>query len=298
MYKLLFIEYSNPSNVEDSITLQYNIRSTAIAQRWAEKVNQAIINNYIIDDPKRFYGFNDIETEKKLAIESINNCIDIINNYSPNFVTKRVYGHIEQDTLNYLHHIFEVYHGLLDKPHEFYVNAPDIVKNALSKLNIDVHRCELFLNQTGRKISPRHIVTCFSMPRHNVLEDEDYKHFTDFFEFGTVYLLYVEIGKTLEDLSKDNDAYISEEAYKPFRHYTMDFEVKFFTTSTETWKANRLRMSKYYQEHKDFFISKQLPISHPYNLPGSIPVADLVRTNINVMEELKTRQMVTKLALI
>lgn len=298
MYKRLSIEYSDCDGIKNPITLNYQIHTTNVAQKWANKLNEAIQNNYPIDDPKRFYGFNDIETEKQFAIKSLNNCIDVINNYKPNFVTRKLNDDVDQDTLNYLHHIFEVYHGLLDKPHPFYVDAPIEVKKALSDLNIYVHRCELFLSQVGRKILPRHIVTCFSMSRQNLLDDEDYQHFTDFFEFGTIYLLYVEIGKTLEDLSKDNDHYIGDDAYKPFRHYSSDFVVNFFTSSTETWKTNRLRMSEYYKKHKDFFDSKGLPISHPYNLPGSIPVAKLTSTGIDVLAELKYRQMVTKLTLI
>ncbi|MFM8008680.1 MAG: hypothetical protein ACKO86_27985, partial [Dolichospermum sp.] len=50
---------------------------------------------------------------------------------------------------------------------------------------------------------PRHIVTWFGMNRNDKLEQEDYNHFTDYYEPGTIYLLYVEIGKTLEDLATD-----------------------------------------------------------------------------------------------
>jgi hypothetical protein len=297
MISKLSIFYCDPDNYNDTIPLHFKIRSTNIAQKWATKLKECIDKNYPIDDCRRFYGFNDYDTEKSNAISSINNCIDVINTYSPGFVTKRVENAISQDTLNYLHHIFEVYHGLLDRPHPFFINAPDSVKKALAKLNIDVHRCELFLHNVGRKIMPRHIVTFFAMDRNTKLEDKDYQYFTDSFEFGTIYLLYVEIGKTLEDLSIDNDSYIAEEAYKPFRHYTADFVIKFFSSSLDSVRSNRLRMKDYYNEHKDFFDEQGLPLSHPYNFPGSIPVADLMTKSIDIHKELSKRQMVKSITI-
>ena len=139
-----------------------------------------------------------------------------------------------QDDLNYLHHIFEVYHGMLNDPHEFYLAAPTEVRKALGQLNLEVHRCEAMAEGTVRKMLPTHLATYYDQPRgpkHRTLEDADYEHFTDFFEFGTVYLLYVEIGKTLQDMAIDNDDHIGDEAYKPFRHYASDFVIRYFGTS-------------------------------------------------------------------
>lgn len=296
MYKELHIEYSDCSQQLHPITLRYKIRDTAIAQRWAAKV-YTCIENYHIDEPTRFYGFDDYETEKHGAITAINKCCDIINEHQF-IIHRKVNDPVDQDTLNYLHHIFEVYHGLLDCPHEFFIGAPENVRKALAQLNIEVHRCESFVNESSRRIMPRHIVTWFGMERHTELQPEDYDHFTDFYQPGTIYLLYVEIGKTLEDLSIDNDQYIAPEAYKPFRHYTADFVVRFFGTSTETWKNNRKRIKAYYDEHKEFFENSGFPLSHPYNRPGNIPLADIISPEINPIVELKNRQYVSSVKII
>lgn len=297
MLSKLTIHYCDPENTDDVIPLHFKIRHTNIAQKWAMKIKQCLDEGYPIDNTKRFYGFNDYNTEKQNAIASINECIDTINQYSSGFITKRVDQDINQDTLNYLHHIFEVYHGLLDKPHSFFVNAPIEVKHALARLNIDVHRCELFLHNVGRDIMPRHIVTYFSMDRNSILEDDDYQYFTDSYTYGTIYLLYVEIGKTLEDLAIDDDKYIGEDAYKPFIHYSADFVIKFFSTSIESRRENRIRMKKYYDEHKNFFDVRNLPLSHPHNSPGTIPVADLLTKSIDIKKEIAKRQMVKSITI-
>lgn len=296
MYKELHIEYSDYARILSPVILKYNIRTTGIAQKWAEKVTECV-EKYKIDQPNRFYGFNDLQTEKDIAVQSLNQCCDIIDNYKK-IIGRRIDYAFDQDTLNYLHHIFEVYHGLLDKPHQFFIDAPNDVKKALAQLNIEVHRCELFVEGSSKKIMPRHIVTWFEMKRESKLEPEDYDHFTDFYEYGTVYLLYVEIGKTIEDLANDNDMYIEEDAYKPFRHYTADFVVRFFTSSKETWKTNRIKIKQYYEKNKNFFDSKGLPLAHPYNRPGNIPLADLITKNINIPVEIRKRQYVSNITII
>ena len=69
-------------------------------------------NNKVIGE-----GFHKKYGGAHAEVNAINNCIDIINTYKPGFIEKRLYDTIDQDTLNYLHHIFEVYHGMLNEPH-------------------------------------------------------------------------------------------------------------------------------------------------------------------------------------
>jgi hypothetical protein len=297
MYKELHIEYANPNNILDTVTLKFKLTNYDITQRWANKVKYSI-ENYQIDDPTRFYGFDAKYIETQKAVIAINSCIDTINNYKPNFITKRVNEFIDQDTLNYLHHIFEVYHGLLNQPHEFFLNAPVEVQRALAQLNVQVHRCEGLVERTGRKQLPRHIVTWYQLKKEETLELHDYEHFTDFYEFGTVYLLYTEIGKTLQDLTIDNDRYIHENAYRPFRHYSSDFVVRFYGTATQTWKDLRIQYKKHYDENKEFYLKSGYPYDHPYNRPGNIPLAKLMPTHMSVVNELKIRQMVKSVNLI
>lgn len=296
MYKKLHVTYSG----EDDLTLTYNINDTSIAQRWAELLAESI-EKYSIDDPERLYGFDTETLERQRAVDAINKCVDTINDYKPGFVERRMTSELIQDDLNYLHHIFEVYHGMLNEPHEFYLAAPTEVQQALGQLNIEVHRCEAMAEGTVRKMLPTHLVTYYDMPRgpeHRLLEDADYEHFTDFYEFGTVYLLYVEIGKTLQDLAFDNDQHIGDDAYKPFRNYASDFVIRYFSTSHETWNKYRKLFRKHYEENQDFY-NARYDYSHIYNKPGDIPLAKLQShlSSQQIIEGIKERQRVSKIAL-
>lgn len=297
MYKELHIEYSSPTNSCDPITLQYNLIKNPVTEKWVKKLEQSI-DKIPIDDPTRFEGFNEIEVERANAIRDLNRCIDTINNYSPGFITRRITDTIDQDTLNYLHHIFEVYHGVLENIHEFFLNAPVEVQNALRNLNIQVHRCEALVDDKRRLALPTHMITYYGMDKNDTLEMSDYDYFTDYFEVGTVYLLYVEIGKTLQDLAIDEDNYISDFAYRPFRHYSSDFIVRFFGHSHTGWQKMRKVYKSHYDKNKEFYESRNLPYNHPYNRPGNPPLAKIANYPFDVVEEIRQRQFVSKISLV
>lgn len=285
--RYLNIEYADPSNLSDSITVKFKLRNNSFVPLWVERVTTAQ-KDYVIDDPKRFYGFGSIEDQIEYALQEINKCIRIINNYDQ-IIDKKLNSISDYDTLNYLHHIFEVYHGLLDQQtHPFYINAPDAVKHALAQLNICVHRCE----SVSRGASPRHVVTYYGLPKTKKLSAEHFDLFTDIYNFGTVYLNYVEIGKTLEDLTIDNDQYIGEEAFKPFDFYSADFCVMYHDSNLSHVLDKRSKIKNYFNANASFFLDRGYYAGDPRLNPGRIPLADIDSHGREVLQLLERRQFV------
>ena len=264
MYKKLIIDYANPLDLNDSISLEFLLRNNPIVPRWIELV-KAAQEKYPIDDPTRFYGFGDNQIE--LALLKINKCIELINSHKK-IINRSLDSVNNQEVLNYLHNIFERYHGLLDKQNsKFWLQAPNSVRRALADLNILVHRCE----SVAKGNEPRHVVTWFGLPKDQLLKDSDYLHAVHIWQPGTVFLNYVEIGKTLQDLADDNDQYIAPEAFKPFRHYSSDFVVRFFEqTPVQAHKKDAI-MLEYYKQHQTHFGAWQDCYTN-----GSLPLADIV----------------------
>jgi len=280
MVSKLRIEYANPSNLSDSIVIDYRLRSTSIVKRWLEKVAQAQ-ELYTIDDSARFYGFGSYEVQVKDALDRINHNITVINLHKQ-IITRTLTDINDQDTLNYLHNIFEIHHGLLDQQDdEDWLLLPESVKYALADLNLCVHRCE----SVARGAEPRHVVTWYGLPKTDILELEDYDRVQYTWTAGTVFLNYVEIGKTLEDLTFDNDQYIAAGAFQPFRHYSADFVVRFFEQTPAQAAEKRAIIEQYYRDHKSFFGEW-----HTHYKPGNIPVADIV--GAVPFAELESRQYV------
>jgi hypothetical protein len=276
-YNKLQITYTNPHDHADQIVVDYSLRDTPIVKKWIQRVELAQQLGYSIDNPGRFYGFGSVEQQTLSALTTINNLIQQLNRWIK--IDYTVESVTDQDTLNCLHHIFEVKHGLLDKK-----DADSEFKQCLCDLNLAVHRCE----SVARGAHPRHVVTYFGLPKTEVLDSEDYQYFEHKTTFGTVYINYAEIGKTLYDLMLDNDSYIQPEAFQPFWHYSADFVVKFWDDDNNTCYID---LQNYYSKNQKFFMSLGYTWENLSRSIGSIPVADLEYTN-DILHLLETRQFV------
>lgn len=287
MFTDVEIQYANPAKLDDVYAIEFKIKEHAVAQKWAYLVSVAN-KKYSIDDPGRFYGFFDKEDLIRRALDKINNTIDIINS-SENIIDRHLTDIVDQDTLNYLHHIFEVYHGLLNtQTSEFWSRAPIQTRKALADLNIYVHECE----SLGRNSRPpiAHAVTWYKMPKITKLTNDDYGLFEMGAKFGTINLLYTEIGKTLEDLSIDNDQYIFDTAFKPFRFLSADFMVTFYDDNEI--QSKYLKIKEYYDKNVKFFTDRGLEWGHPYLSPGTVVLANIKNTSDDIINKLKSRQWV------
>ena len=254
---------------DGDLTLRFQIRNSPIAELWLERMHNRTA--WPLDHPDRFYGFGTPVAERDRAIADIQRCISTINAHEP--VIHRPFEYT-QDCLNYLHNIFERYHGLLDQQNSpYWQQAPDSARKALAELNLAVHRCE----SVAAGARPRFVCTWFGMPKTQTLDLNLQKIYgTMTVQFGTVYLNYCEIGKTVEDLAHDNDIYIADEAFKPFSHYSADFNIAFYDRDLNDKLPD---MAKYFNEHRDFFVARN--IDSVYNvqaMPLRFPVADLEET--------------------
>jgi len=280
MFTKLHIEYADPTDLHDSVVVLYCIRPTAVAQRWVQKVLLAK-QQYSIDDPQRFYGFGSYEYQVEDALDRINHNITVINLHRQ-IINRNLLDINDQDTLNYLHNIFEIHHGLLDQQDDVnWLELPESVQLALADLNLCVHRCE----SVARGASPRHVVTWYGLPKTDVLDPADYDLVQYTWSAGTVFLNYAEIGKTLEDLAFDNDQYIKPGAFQPFRHYSADFVVRFYEQTPKQAQEKRAIIDAYYRSQRAFFGEWQSCYR-----PGAIAVADIV--DPVPFKELETRQYI------
>lgn len=273
----------------DAFILDFEIYQTSIASAWVERMDAREL--YPLDHPRRFYGFDSQEQEQARANQMMVDCITTINAHER--IIDREFTW-DQDCLNYLHNIFERYHGLLDQQvNDFWHRAPSTVRQALAELNLAVHRCESIKYQ-----APRFVCTWYGMPKIKKLTDEQMsQHGNIRPRFGSVCINYAEVGKTLEDLAHDNDNYIGDDAFRPFQHYSADFVVRLFEKSHEHVAQTLESMQTYYYQHHEFFKSRDLPnFNHPQLLPLRFPVAQLIETmpREQLLDQIKQHQYITR----
>ena len=272
------------------LDLRFQIRSTPLAELWLERMHQR--HDWPMDNPDRFYGFDTAQQEQQRAVDMIQQCIATINAHDP--IIGREFEYT-QDDLNYLHNIFETYHGLLDQQtSEYWHSAPNTVRQALANLNLAVHRCEAAMAAP----CPRFVCTWFGMPKTKQLDvDTIQTHGELQIKFGTVYLNYCEIGKTVEDLAHDNDIYIGDNAFRPFGYYSADFNVAFYD---QDLNEKFTSMQQYIEQHQEFFLARS--IESVYNVkaqPLRFPVADLEYTGTQqeLISQIRSRQLVREVTI-
>jgi hypothetical protein len=278
------------------LKLQFQVLDNPIAQLWVKRMSQR--GQWPLDDPNRFYGFNTLDEDQHIALLKIQECIQAINSWQP-LITRDLSAVDDQDTLNYLHNIFEQWHGLLDQHlvHPEYGPIPPATRQHLANLNVKVHKCE----SAARGNRPKFVCTWFGMPKTSTLPVEVmHKYGTLNPKFGSVCLNYAEIGKTLEDLTQDRDNYISDDAFKPFNHFSADFNVRMYEETVGYISDKLVRMQEYYKLHRDFFFDQGFTtFQDPRLLPLRFPVAELIETQPRdqLIETIKQYQHITEITL-
>lgn len=268
MHKFITIRFGKRGEQE----LSFVIGETNIAQRWARKLHFAISKRYKLDDPRRFYGHTSLSKESKDTLKWITECIDTINDHDP-IIERSISRVDDQDTLNYLHSMFEQYHGQLGEPTGWFESAPDTVQKAIAELNVLVHRCESLV----RGAKPRLVCTYYRMPKEDCLAWSDYDLMTDHTAFGDLCLNYCEIGKTLEDFWRDQDEYVTAQTFKPFKYFSADFNVRLYELNAEELQEQRTGIAEYYDANREQFESAGIrDRRHPHLKAGTIVVAQLI----------------------
>jgi hypothetical protein len=276
--------------LQDELDLEFEVDDTPIARAWVNRMQNR--HAWPLDDRQRFYGFENQDLARQRAEQDLRYCIGTINAYQP-IIDREFTSVDDQDLLNYLHHIFETYHGLLDKQDtDWWHNAPAEVRQALAMLNIAVHRAE----SSSRNNLPRFVCTWFGMPKDRKLDPSHMiRYGRTAYEFGGVYLHYVEIGKTLEDLSNDDDHYIGADAFQPFMRYSADFSVRFYDECIDMSK-----IEAYFNQHRDFFVSRGIQSCDDYRArPLRYKVASLIGNHDRdwILQSVSQRQMITDIYL-
>jgi len=279
-------------------TLEFIIEKNKVADLWLRVM--PFRTKYPLDDPERFYLFGDDNEEIIRAENMMQRCIEKINSYKVIIERNFTSAH-DQEILNYIHNIFELYHGTLgNQDSNFFSFAPDDVRQALIDINDAVHRCE-YIN---RSIGPFCRATWFGMPkvaRLNIPIQQEYGVVHS--EFGGVYLGQAGIGKRVVDLAYDNDPYIDLPTMFFYAdYYSADFDIQFYNFTSETVKARHDACVKYYFEHEKFFSS--LGITDPEDVriqPVSFKLAQLdyePGTESAVLELVKNNQYINSVNLV
>jgi hypothetical protein len=201
------------------VTVPFKELDHSLGKKWAKALKNHIDLGYPVAQPYRIYNLNNNWTESKI-IDSINFCIDKINEYEPFIDFRLLNSTMSQEDSNILHRYFELMRGENDQPNEFYLTAPRDIKEFIEEYNVLIHRWE----DLG---SPGRIVVHFKERPMFDLDYEDYKFWTLGYDPGDVRLNYCHKGKPLWDVFKDGDLHVGDDNIRPQTRYSPDFNISF-----------------------------------------------------------------------
>lgn len=237
------------------LDLEFSLRNSHIADRWYRE----LVKNYDLYEADRFSDWGDTYTD---LFEDLNNQIKIINSYQT-VIDVEIKETYDQKDLNHLHTFFDKLRGEIFQKNSWYNSVPPDIKTALERFNILIHQLESTLRTKNKH--PTLVVT-FKDSLKLDLEEDDYRYFTYKWTYGTVYINYCQVGKTVLDVFKDHDC-ISE-GIRPQRYYSADFMIKFGpSTNFVTFIFKKVLLKFWLMKQKFKFDRLAL---------GMIPVADLV----------------------
>lgn len=241
MYKTAIITLCNSTRNNEKFNLIYDISSLSIAQKWAECVKSENKRKLVIHEGGWWHGFDGIAstngydgpTRSRLTLsKQLNEHIKIINEYYPDSIVERAEEYMSQQTMNILHHYFEVYRGGILSPGFMWRDGDNKLRNSLEKLNELIHRYETFYRNEKNTIPRlsvmwRHPTEYLTRRDRFPLPDKDFKHFKLGRFFGQLYLHYCEVGKPILDTFFDQDDVIFDDNITPLRYYSCDFDCYF-----------------------------------------------------------------------
>ena len=262
----LIVRLSDKQDYSKTLDLEFNLIQSDFLPKWIDRFLHAQQRQDVVSEPWAMYNLNDQWTSE-YTLEFLNRNIAQCNKISPDMFDRTITDINNQDTLNYLHSVFELHHGQLDTWLEnpiFLQGNGHELRQCLSHINQTIHRCE------GHNKSPKIRVVYFDIPKTMTFTKEDYSLFTDSIDFGGVYTLYADVGKNLESLAVDDDDHHHD--FVPNLHYSVDFQIRFHD-KTNNQLAERCK--SFFDANATYFNNKGYHWGDPRLTTGHIKLAQL-----------------------
>lgn len=257
------------SNPDTGHELPYTIdvMDHALSHDWQLALEEILSSKLQLEKPFCFLGFPKSPRTVEYLCDCLNKAIFEINTYDWNVHGLEQYiieewfspdtvrfgneyplpeayqddmlgGALKHGIMNRLHNHFERLQGTVENPSKYFINAPHDMRRTIGKLNTLCHELENQVSsQRKHTLAPEWTrpaqITSFNRARRYNLTTKHRQLFkTNGFdrEFGTVYMHWAQIGKTLFEVWRDEDAPILDkttcEAITHLQYYSGEFDVE------------------------------------------------------------------------
>lgn len=240
----------NPLDHTDLLDYYIVPNDTQLAQDWVLALKKLLQSGNLLEKNFCFMGFPKTARTLPYLCDEVNQAIDIINNFFPDYQIEEYFtpenairfDYAEHgpnhELLNKLHNHFEKLQGTAWNLSEYYKRADYTTKYAIRELNTICHEMEnLILSQRKLAVDPywirsSQITTFLNAQRYNLTDEHRQGFVTNGYDrvLGGVYMHWAQIGKTLFEVFRDEDApKLTDtvcEAITELRFYSGEFDVE------------------------------------------------------------------------
>jgi hypothetical protein len=282
----------NPLNEEETHDLYILPKEATIGRKWIDKLKTCLQDNKKIEKNYCWVGWPSTPRSIEYLTRKLREYVNIINNYNQSPECKwdeeyhiTEYFHpstvmtadidVNHDIFNRLHHHFEVLQGQVWNISPWFVNASNDVRYAIRQLNNLCHEMEILIKQLRAQkhypevLSPAAIIGFINGPRE-LLEDDDYDHFTLQRGGGRVYLGYCQVGKIHWEAFIDNDDHVGHDGISGLKYVSGEVTIDFGNDS-----INRKTHQEKINEYKTWLTKHNLSIDDKTIGHGWLHVADI-----------------------
>lgn len=288
MFKTFHLRVGNSG--EESLGLDFLLRPTPAAQKWATCLQRAERTSFI-SQRQRWYNFPLQEkSNESFIVSRIDAGIQALNGRYPGLVPVTFDPAHGADSVNKIHVLFVEGAG----------NAAldEAAKQTWSEINYWLHAYESCVRSREGELTSgipeANIVVNWADPCREPLAPEDYAHFTVAKKFGTCYLSYCQAGLHLYEMFLEQNEVVPDAQILPLRFASADTYLWFgSTTGPRSLEAKNAAIETWFRSHEKRFRALGLHWGDPALAIGWLPVADLTPARVGLEAQL---ELVNRLA--
>ncbi len=325
----------------DNKEVEIDLYDSPLVHRFLKAFKDNLEQKKILEKNFCFLGWAGSKRDLSFLVNELNKNISQINSFEFNPPYKQIHPFVTDDfhysanlpigkedhmmglklkheSCNLLHRYFEELQGTAWEISKFYKQADTTTKYSIRQLNNLCHEIESWVLSYRKTkyepewIRPSQITTFLNAPRHD-LKNEDFLLFQENRydrELGGVYLHWSQVGKTLYEVFRDEDApTMTETLCSEINHqkfYSGEFDIEWGQTITETDQFKKQEMDEYRawlkQNNYDWNDPKlalgyiklgQVNLAKAFTSKTFLEIYEEMKNNLNIVKMQTSEDMVT-----
>jgi len=307
--QLVKVTLRNPLDPGDQLTYNIQVFDNIIAQDWKVALKEILRIGNHLEKNFCFLGFPDTSRDIEYLCRELNQAKDTINNFFDDYQITEIFTpesvriglDPDQDLMNVLHNHFEILQGTVENLSDYYRRADYATKYAIRQLNLICHELESLMLSLRKKatapdwVRSSQITTFINCHRHELTEEHRQLFNQNGYDrrFGYVYMHWAQIGKTLFEVFRDENAPDLDiticDAITALQYYSGEFDVEW--GNSVVYPGEHEWHNQEQENFVDWLVQNNLDPLDPKLSLGYLPLGQIDLTVFGTDDPVKIREI-------